>query len=203
MVRVFVADDHHIVCEGLRAWVEAHEALHWSGCALDAPSLLDHAARESWDALLLDLSLPGCPSTELITRVRAAQPPLRIIVYSMYPAAEYANWTLAAGANAYVCKSEPLAALLKALLAPASPVATAAASDDARLAHERLAPRERAVFLAIARGCTPSQIAWELDMAPSTVSTHLKGVRKKLGVSSTLEVAQYAARHGIAGVLEE
>jgi DNA-binding NarL/FixJ family response regulator len=202
LVRVFVADDHHIVCEGLRAWVEAHDALDWSGCALDADALLDRATHEPWDALLLDLSLPGCPSTELITRVRAAQPALRIIVYSMYPASEYANWTLAAGASAYVCKSEPLAALLQALLAQAPPAVTPP-PDDARLAHEKLAPRERAVFLAIARGCTPSQIAWELAMAPSTVSTHLKGVRKKLGVSSTLEVAQYAARHGIAAAREE
>jgi DNA-binding CsgD family transcriptional regulator len=55
------------------------------------------------------------------------------------------------------------------------------------------------VFLALARGRSPSEIAWDLTMAPSTVSTHLKAVREKLGVRSTFDVAQYAARHGITG----
>lgn len=194
MIRVFVADDHTIVCEGLRAWVETLPELTWAGSVGDGDTLLARAAAEPWDVLVLDLSLPGCSGVELLRAVRSIQPALRVVVFSMYPAEECAAWTLAAGASAYVSKAQPLQALRDVLYAtPAAQV------GDARAPHERLSAREREVFLAIARGRTPSEIAWDLEMAPSTVSTHLKGVRQKLGVRSTLEIAQYAARQGITG----
>ncbi len=200
MTRVFVADDHSIVREGLRAWVETVPELTWAGSAGDGAALLAQAAEAEWDVLVLDLSLPGRSGTELLRDVRALRPALRVVVFSMYPAEEYAAWALAAGASAYVSKSQPLHLLRGALLAhdPQAPTDGA----DARLPHERLSAREREVFLAIARGRSPSEVGWDLEMAPSTVSTHLKGVRQKLGVRSTLEVAQYAARHGITGRAE-
>jgi two-component system invasion response regulator UvrY len=197
MTRVFVADDHAIVCEGLRAWVETVQELSWAGAVHDGPGVLAAAATGAWDVLVLDLSLPGQSGSELLREVRALRPDLRVVIYSMYPASEYATWALAAGASAYVSKSEPLAVLRNALLdvRPTSP----AAGSAAKLPHERLSSRERAVFLSLARGRSPSEIAWDLTMAPSTVSTHLKAVREKLGVRSTFDVAQYAARHGITG----
>jgi DNA-binding NarL/FixJ family response regulator len=200
VTQVFVADDHSIVCEGLRAWVDTIPELTWAGSAGDGPTLLTMAESSAWDALVLDLSLPGRSGTELLRDVLTLRPTLRVVVFSMYPAEEYAAWALAAGASAYVSKSQPLHLLRDALLdrAPQAP----AEGGDARLPHERLSTREREVFLAIARGRSPSEIGWDLEMAPSTVSTHLKGVRQKLGVRSTLEVAQYAARHGITGRAE-
>lgn len=197
MIRVFVADDHRVVCEGLRSWIESAEGLSWVGAAHDVPTLLESARSVEWDALVLDLSLPGTPSTELLAQVRALKPAARVVIFSMYPASEYRSWTLAAGASAYVSKSESLDTLHAALLGATDPAP--AGEDDSKLPHERLAPRELEVFLAIASGKQPSEIAWMLNMAPSTVSTHLKSVRKKLNAGSTLEVAQYAARHGITG----
>lgn len=199
MRQLFVADDHLIVCEGLRAWVESLPGVAWAGSAQDAESVLRAAATQSWDVLVLDLSLPGTPSVELLRRVKQLQPGVRVVIFSMYPASEYAQWALASGASAYVSKSQPLDALRAAIEQQDATEPTAREVDDSRLAHERLAPRELMVFLAIARGRTPSEIAGDFEMAPSTVSTHLKGIRKKLNVNSTLEVAQYAARHGITG----
>ncbi len=196
MIRVFVADDHSIVREGLRAWVETLPDAAWAGGTGDGDDLLVRAAQEPWDVLVLDLSLPGRPGTQLLREVRAIQPALRVVIFSMYPPEEYAAWALAAGASAYVAKAQPLQALRDAVLG--SPAAPESASSP-RPPHERLSAREKEVFLAIARGRSPSEIAWDLEMAPSTVSTHLKGVRQKLGVRSTLEIAQYAARFGISG----
>lgn len=197
MVRVFVADDHRVVCEGLRSWIESTDGLQWVGAAHDATALVELAASMTWDVLVLDLSLLGTPSTELLVRVRAIKPEARVVIFSMYPASDYRAWTLAAGASAYVSKAEPLDALRAALFGEV--VEDAVADESAKMPHEKLAPRELEVFLEIANGKTPSEIAWLLEMAPSTVSTHLKSVRKKLNVSSTLEIAQYAARHGIRG----
>jgi DNA-binding NarL/FixJ family response regulator len=197
MIRVFVADDHAIVCEGLHAWIDTLPELSWAGSIGDGSAVLALAALGEWDVLVLDLSLPGRSGTELLREVRALHPKLRVVIYSMYPAEEYAAWALGAGAVAYVSKSEPLAALRDAVLDARVP--TAGAGAEAKLAHERLSVREREVFFALARGLTPSEIAWDLEMAPSTVSTHLKSVRAKLNVRSTFDVAQYAARHGVTG----
>lgn len=197
MIRVFIADDHAIVCEGLKVWLETFSEILWAGSVGDGLALLDLVAASDWDVLVLDLSLPGRSGTELLREVRAVRPSLRVVIYSMYPAEEYAAWALASGASAYVSKSEPLDALRDAVLHAHS---VAVVNDDsARLPHERLSAREREVFLALARGLTPSEIAWDLEMAPSTVSTHLKSVRAKLNVRSTFDIAQYAARHGIRG----
>ena len=196
MIRVFVADDHEVVCEGLHAWVDTVEGAAWAGSVHTGDAVLGAVASGDFDVLVLDLSLPGRSGSELLREVRALRPEIRVVIYSMYPASEYAAWALAAGASAYVSKSAPLTALRDALhdVRPVAPV-----EGGARLPHERLSSREREVFLALARGRSPSEIAWDLEMAPSTVSTHLKAIREKLGVRSAFEVAQYAARHGISG----
>ncbi len=197
MIRVFVADDHAIVCEGLRAWVETVEELSWAGSERDGDALLAAVAAADWDVLVLDLSLPGRSGSELLREVRSLRPALRVVVYSMYPAAEYGAWALSAGASAYVSKSEPLNVLRDALLASPPTESVSESEGVAKLPHDRLSAREREVFHALARGRSPSEIAWDLAMAPSTVSTHLKSIREKLNVRSTFEVAQYATRHGL------
>ncbi len=193
-LRVFVADDHEIVCDGLRRWCETIPALRWAGATHDGADLLRQCAQERWDVLVLDLSLPGRSGTELLREVLDAQPHLRVVVYSMYPPADYEAWALSVGAAAYVSKSAPLSALRDALLGTSAPDVPAV---PVRLPHERLSPREREVFMAVARGRRPQEVSWDLEMAPSTVSTHLTGIRTKLGVRSLLEIVQYATRHGL------
>ena len=195
-LRVFVADDHAIVRDGLRRWCESIPALEWVGAVDGGTELLERAASERWDALVLDLSLPGRPGTDLLREVLVIQPELRVVVYSMYSPDDYAAWALAAGASAYVSKSAPLDELRAALLGGGKSEAPLA---NVLLPHERLSARERDVFLAVAGGRTPQEASWDLSLAPSTVSTHLKAIRTKLGVRSLLEVAQYATRHGLVG----
>ncbi len=194
-IRVFAADDHEIVCDGLKRWCSSVPGLQWAGATGDWETLLARVKDGVCDVLVLDLSLPGRSGTRLLREVKELRPELRVVVYSMYPASEYAAWALSAGASAYVSKSAPLSELRDALLS-ATPAGVEA---DARLPHERLSAREAQVFRAVARGRTPSEIAWDLEMAPSTVSTHLKSIREKLNARSLLDVVNYAARHGITG----
>jgi two-component system, NarL family, invasion response regulator UvrY len=197
MIRVFVADDHEIVCVGLRRWCATIPTLEWAGSTGDWRVLMEGVVDDLWDVVVLDLSLPGRSGTELLREILAGRPGIRVVVYSMYPAEDYAAWAMASGASAYVSKSQPLSVLRDALL-DISPVG--ASQKPIPLPHERLSAREKEVFLAVARGRTPSEISWELEMAPSTVSTHLKSIRFKLGVRSALEIGQYAVRNGITGM---
>jgi DNA-binding NarL/FixJ family response regulator len=192
---VFVADDHSIVRDGLRAWIGALIGLRWVGDCETGGALIDRARLERWDVLVLDLSLPGVPGTELLRFVRALHPSLRVVVYSMYPAEQFEQWALDAGAIAYVPKSAPLSQLEEALRSEREPAPN---ESGAQLPHERLSDRERRIFDLVSSGLTPSEIAIELAMAPSTVSTHLRAIREKLGVRSVSEIAQYATRHGLS-----
>ena len=65
--------------------------------------------------------------------------------------------------------------------------------------HERFTPRENQVFLLVAEGRSVADLAAELDLTASTVSSHLAHVREKLGVRTTGEVMQYAFRTGLVG----
>lgn len=191
-MKVFIADDHAVVREGIRSWIEHTPPLEWAGSASTAEGLLATFDTLVTDVLLLDLSLPGKSCTELLPVLHVRRESLKIVVYSMYPAEQYEPWAVANGACAYVSKSRPLGALLDAILLRAVNGAT-----PVRPPHHELTEKETLVFLAVARSKTPSEIAWELNIAPSTVSTHLKAIRSKLGLRSLIEIAQYAARHRV------
>jgi two-component system, NarL family, invasion response regulator UvrY len=209
MIRVFVAEDHAIVRDGLKRLLAEAGDLQLAGECSSGLEVLQRAGKEPWDVLLLDLSIDHIGGLEVLRRLREQAPRLRIVVLSMYPEEHYAVRVLKMGAMSYISKgrspSELLAAIRTAsqgkryvtpevadLLVSAGP----AASDGP--AHDRLSEREHQVFAAVIQGHPPGEIASHLGMAPSTVSTHLVHIRHKLGVRNNGEILQYAYRHGLA-----
>lgn len=174
----------------------------------DGQEVLDRAVGADWDVLVLDLSLDGVGGTEVLRRLREMVPRLPVIVLSMYSEAQYGPRILKMGASAYLSKGRSSDELLKAIreahagrryVTPA--VADAlliGVGQGAEPPHERLTEREHQVFLLVARGRTPGEIALELSISGSTVSSHLLRVREKLGVSTNGEIIQYAYRAGVA-----
>lgn len=207
MTRVFVADDHSIVREGLRAWVETVPELTWAGSAGDGAALLAQAAEAEWDVLVLDLSLPRVSGVEVFRRLREAAPTLKVVVLSMYPEDQYGLRMLQEGAGAYLGKTAAPEAIVDTIRRVAAgeivrTEALARAEEAARARHQRaphetLSAREHQVFTLIAQGRGVSDIAAELNLSGSTVSNHLAHVREKLGVTSNGEIVRYAYRIGL------
>jgi DNA-binding NarL/FixJ family response regulator len=83
VIRVFVADDHEVVCEGLHAWVDTIEGAAWAGSVHTGDAVLGAVAAGDFDVLVLDLSLPGRSGSELLREVRALRPDLRVVICSM------------------------------------------------------------------------------------------------------------------------
>jgi two-component system, NarL family, invasion response regulator UvrY len=192
--RVYVVDDHAIVREGLRAWLGQCAQLCHAGDSETAEDLLAQVAASNCDAVVLDLSLLRWPGIEQLRDLRRAAPGLIIVVYSMYPAESYSRWALEAGASHYVSKASPLSELEAALTASADSSVQQAITPPARSMLSALTDREREVVRAIAEGKSPSEIAWTLGMARTTVSTHLKSIRDKLGLRTAAELMQYVAK---------
>ncbi len=207
MIRVFLADDHAIVRDGLRRLIADTPGMELVGETARGRVVLDRAAEGGWDVLVLDLSLEDVGGVEVLRLLRERAPKLPVVVLSMYPEAQYAVRILKMGAAAYLSKGRSSEELVEAIRAAAlgrryvTPDAADAlvVAGGGGAAHERLSEREHQVFLLLAEGRSPGDIAAQLNLSPSTVSSHLVHVREKLGVRTNGEVIQYAFRVGLMG----
>lgn len=211
MIRIFIADDHAIVRHGLRQLFDAQPDMRVVGEAHDGRQVLLAEGKEAWDILLLDLSLPRVNGLEVLRRLHAEQPALRIVALSMYPEEQYARRVLHEGAVAYVSKQQPPEELLLALrtvmrggtyVSPGLADSPPASEPQAGIAaHEKLSAREYQIFTLILQNHTPSEIAAELNLSLSTVSNHLAHVKDKLGVRTLGEIISYGHRAGLIEVV--
>ena len=209
MIRLFIADDHAIVREGMRRLFETSKDIAVVGGASDGREVLVAAETHDWDVLVLDLSLPRVSGLEVLRRMRRDHPTLPVVVLSMYPEEAFAPRVLAEGAVAYVSKERPLAeveqAIRRAVRPPAPPAVAPRPSGSAPQAvarahvalHETLSAREYQVFLLVLEGRSNVEIAAELDLVASTVSNHLAKVKLKLGARTIAEIVAYGHHIGL------
>lgn len=199
---IFLADDHPLLRRGLAELINEQADLQVIGEAGRGDETLAAAELARTDLLVLDLSLPGMTGIEVLRRVRQTLPKLRVVVLTMYAEEQYAPQVLAEGAAAFVSKSAPSEELLRVIrhvlrhgrLVPES--LSLAAIPDKPL-HTRLSAREHQVFTLLYQGKTVSEIAAELDVAPSTVSNQLAKIKEKLHARSIGEIVAYAHRAGL------
>lgn len=201
-MRVFIADDHDLVREGLRAVLEASGHFEVIGEATTGRQVLDAAGLDEADVLILDLSLPKVQGAEVLRRLQESHPGLPVVILSMHPPEQYERPLLLAGAAAYVPKSRPTRELVDVLLkigrdrlalmlAPAPP----SGGDGDPLST--LSPREHQILVRYVSGVTVTEIAAELDVNSCTISNHLSRIRGKLAVRTNVELVHLAHRVGL------
>ena len=204
MIRVLLADDHQIVRDGLRRILSAQADIEVAGEAADGDRALALVREQDFDVAVLDMSMPGLSGLDLVKRLRAEKPKLRILVLSMHGEQQYAARALKAGASGYLNKdsaAEQLLGALRKVAAGGVQVSEAAALEliGARAGdgppHERLSDREFEVFKQLAGGASPTEIAGRLHLSVKTVSTHKTRILEKLGLSGTAELVRYALEH--------
>jgi two-component system, NarL family, invasion response regulator UvrY len=209
MKTALIVDDHAVVRQGLlRILAESPE--RWAGEeAVTAEEALELIQRRSYDAVVLDISLPDMNGLEALRAIKALCPGLPVIILSVHSEDQYAVRALRWGASAYLTKDSATEELLKALAAVlrgrryigaslAEKLVEALDGEGGRPAHETLSDREFEVFERMARGRSVGEIAAELFLSPKTVSTYRRRVLEKLGLETTAQVIHYAARNGLA-----
>jgi DNA-binding NarL/FixJ family response regulator len=203
---ILLVDDHTIVREGLRRILEA-VADEWQ--VIEAGSgfqALECLRRQAIGLAIIDLSMPGMSGLELIKRIRAEYPRVKVLVLSMHAEEQYALRAFRAGANGYVTKDTASAEMVAAVRKVASGGAYVTASLAERVVqqlngatqappHALLSDREMEVLQRIVAGQRPTEIAEALHLSVKTVSTHKTRIQDKLQLPNTAALIRYGLEH--------
>ncbi|OLF08173.1 DNA-binding response regulator [Actinophytocola xinjiangensis] len=203
-IRVLVVDDHPVVRQGLRTFLDLQEDLEVVGESADGRACVADAEALRPDVVLLDLRMPGADGVTALRGLRAAGNPARVLVITSFTEPTAVLPAVRAGASGYVYKDvDPpaLAAAIRSvhaghvLLHP--DVAALLAAGDARPGPAALTPRERDVLTEVARGRSNREIARALSLSEKTVKTHVSAILGKLGVQDRTQAALHAVRTGL------
>jgi NarL family two-component system response regulator LiaR len=203
VIRVLIADDHAVVRQGLRAFLDLQEDVEVVGEAADGAEALEAAERLAPDVVLIDLVMPGVDGIEAIRGLRERAPAARAIVLSSFIDDEKLFPAVRAGAAGYVLKDVQPQELVEAIRTVHGGGALLHPRVASRLLEEMatdpLTPREREVLSLIGRGMANKVIARELSLSEKTVKAHVSSILSKLGVSDRTQAALYAVRAGLVG----
>jgi DNA-binding NarL/FixJ family response regulator len=211
VIRILIADDHAVVREGLRAFLELQDGLEVVGEAADGAEALLEAERLAPDVILMDLVMPRLDGVRAMQALRRTAPECRVIVLTSFLDDERLLPALEAGAAGYLLKDVEPAELARAIRTAHAGEALIAPAAAARLLRaissradapqppprEQLTLREQEVLALIARGLANKRIALELGISEKTVKAHVGRVLAKLGVSDRTQAAVLAVREGL------
>lgn len=207
-IRVLLVDDHAVVREGLRAFLELQEGIEVAGEAGDGQEAVEQARRLRPDVILMDLVMPRLDGVAAMRVLRESVIEARVIVLTSFLDDDKLLPALRLGAAGYLLKNAQPQELARAVRAAHAgevlldPVVAArlvetlsAGSDEEPL--DRLTPRERQVLALIARGYANKRIARELGLSEKTIKTYVGHVLAKLGVTDRTQAAVVAVRAGV------
>jgi len=204
-MRILIADDHPIVRHGVRQVLAVDPEMVVVGEATSGDDALQLARQIDWDVAILDFSMPGRSGFDLLGDMRREFPQRPVIVLSIHSEQLHASRVLKAGGAGFLNKASAAQELTKALrkVAAGGRYVSAALAEilagelasDAGVLHEQLSDREYRVMWLLATGKQISEIAREMRLRPSTVSTYRKRVFGKLKLRNNAELVQYAVRN--------
>jgi NarL family two-component system response regulator LiaR len=206
VIRVLVVDDHAVVREGLRAFLDLQDGIEVVGEAADGAEAIAAVERLQPDVALMDLVMPKLDGVAAMRMLREHAPRTRVIVLTSFLDDDKLMPALRAGAAGYLLKNAPPEEVARAVRAAHAGEAVLDPIVAARLVQalaggadplDRLTPREREVLILIGRGFPNKLIARELRVSEKTVKTHVGHVLAKLGVTDRTQAAVAAVRAGL------
>ena len=213
-IRVLIVDDHAVVREGLRTFLELQDGIEVVGEAADGEQAVARATELEPDVILMDLVMPRRDGIGAMRALRERESASRVIVLTSFLDDERLMPALQAGAAGYLLKDVEPAELARAVRSACADEALIDPTVAARLLRtlssregavgandgvEHLTRREREVLELIALGHSNKRIALELGVAEKTVKTHVGHLLAKLGVADRTQAALFAVQHGLAG----
>lgn len=208
MIRLMIADDHEVVRQGVRQFFATASDVEVVSEASNAQEVMRLLERETYDLLLLDLTMPGANSLSLISRIHDRFPDQKMLILTMHDELQVAKRAIKAGAHGYILKSSGPDVLISAVRKAASGIryldplfAERLVFSDA-IANEGdpldvLSRRELHILKLLATGMGNNDIAEKLIISNKTVSTHKTRLMKKLGIANNAELMRFAVDHGL------
>jgi two-component system invasion response regulator UvrY len=206
MIRALIADDHAVVRQGLKQILGDTPEMVVAGEATTGQEVLDKIRAETWDVVVLDISMPDRSGLDVLKQLRSERPKLPVLVLSMHSEDQYAVRVLKAGASGYLTKDSAPDELVKAIRKVVSggryvssflaeKLAFEIGTDSSRLPHETLSDREFQVLRLIAAGESVTEIAAELCLSVKTVSTYRARMLEKMNLTTNAELMHYAMQN--------
>jgi DNA-binding NarL/FixJ family response regulator len=205
MTAILLVEDHAIVRSGIRKLLAGMADMTLAECATGEAALAE-LRETSFDLLILDLNLPGLGGLELLRRILAAWPALKVLVFSLHTEAVYAARAMESGARGYVSKNAAPEELLEAINTVLAG-GTAMERDIAQELGNRggdedsylrpLTQRDMEILRLLADGKSLAEIAGALGVAYKTVANTLTRIKDKLGVSQTADLIRIALGQGL------
>lgn len=208
VIRIFIADDHTMVREGLKRIISESSEMRVVGEADNGNDVLRLCTPDEVDILLLDISMPGPGLLRILKRLTAERSSIRILVLSVNPEDHYAVRALEAGAAGYLTKNHTPEELVHAILrinaggkylSPklTEQMVSVLQSGKTAASHQQLSDREYEILCMLGAGKKTSQIAKDLCISPKTVGTYRNRIMAKLELSTTGELIRYAVENGL------
>jgi two-component system invasion response regulator UvrY len=204
-MRILIADDHAVVRRGLKEILASEHDMEVVGEAKNGDEALELVRKVDWDVAVLDFSMPGRSGVELIKEIKRRHPGRPVLVLSMLPEEAHAAQVFKAGGSGYINKEsagEELTAAIRKVANGgkyvsanfAEKLATDLAPDAEKPLHESLSDREYRVMWLLASGKQINQIAAEMFLSPSTISTYRARILKKLKLTDNAALVRYAVK---------
>lgn len=205
-MKILIADDHAVVRRGLREIFASELDMVVVGEATNGLEALNLVSKLDWDVAILDYSMPGLSGVELIKEIKRQHPSRPVLVLSVLPEEVHATQVFKAGGAGYINKesaSEELIGAARKVMNGgkyvsqkfAEKLASELASNSEKPLHESLSDREYRVMWLLASGKQINQIASEMFLSPSTISTYRARILKKLKLTDNAALVRYVIQH--------
>ena len=210
-IRIVVADDHHILLDGLKALLQKQKDLEIAGMYDNGLSLFDDLPKSQPDVALVDINMPGLNGMELTKKIKEFYPGLPVIALSMHDDATHIMEMIEAGATGYLLKNVNDTELLGAIRAVSmgkmyfsqevSDTITAYAVNKQRKQEQaeevKLTDRELEILKLISEEMSNAQIAAALFISERTVETHRKNMLRKTNNKTIVGLLKYALERNL------
>lgn len=210
--RVFLADDHRILREGIRTLLQREPNIEVVGEAGDGKEAVDKVTQLIPDIVLMDITMPGINGLEATRQIKKKTPQVKVLILTMHETGQYLSQMLQAGASGYVVKTTSTSDLISAIKAVHQgdmylypSIARMLVEDylhkvktgEEKTSYEGLTNRERQILAYIAEDKKNKEIADLLGITVSTVQSHRTNLMDKLGAHDRTELVKYAISKGI------
>ena len=205
-MKVLITDDHAVLRRGLKQILEDGFGKIQFGDAANAGEAIALVAREHWDLVVLDITMPGRSGLDALKEIKTIKPNMRVLVLSVHSEDQFAVRVLKAGASGFLNKDSAPEELVKAVrkvlgggryvsASLAEKLAMKLDKPGDHLPHQTLSDREFQVLRMIGSGRTVSEIAVELSLSVKTVSTYRARILEKMNLHTNSELTRYSFEH--------
>lgn len=211
-ISVFLADDHAVVRDGLRALLEAQPDIRVIGDAANGREAVRRAVQLCPDVMILDIAMPELNGIDTAWEIGKVCPTTRVIILSMHATTEHIFRALQAGVRGYLLKESAGSEVVNAVRAVQTGQRYLSQKISDKLVDDyisqrraaqtesplgRLSLREREVLQLVAEGKSSAEIADILSLSLKTVETYRSRLMHKLGISDLPDLVRFAIQHGL------